>query len=79
MTVVLLQSLLDRGKVAIHNLIQRVGFIGILLCASVSGVCVSLNTVLFCLTLAGVPESSWQTLTDVLKRYILMLVQAKQN
>ncbi len=30
------QSLLDRGKVAVHDLVQRVGFAGILLCASVS-------------------------------------------
>jgi len=28
-------SVLDRGKIAVHDLVQRVGFIGILLCASI--------------------------------------------
>ena len=30
------QGLLDRGKIFVHNLVQKVGFFGILLCASVS-------------------------------------------
>jgi len=29
-------GVLDRGKIFVHNLVQRVGFFGILLCASVS-------------------------------------------
>jgi len=33
--ICVLQSILDRGKILIHNMIQKVGFIGILLCASV--------------------------------------------
>jgi len=32
----LCQGLLDRGKIFVHNLVQKVGFFGILLCASVS-------------------------------------------
>lgn len=34
-TVVLLQSILDRAKLGVHKLVKRVGFAGILLCASV--------------------------------------------
>jgi len=34
-TCMIVQSILDRGKILVHNMIQKVGFIGILLCASV--------------------------------------------
>lgn len=34
-TTVLVQSILDRAKLGVHKLVKRVGFAGILLCASV--------------------------------------------
>ena len=36
------QGVLERAKIAVHNMVQRAGFFGILLCASVSP-----HTVLF--------------------------------
>ena len=34
--VLFLQSFLEKAKLSVHNLVQKVGFFGILLCASVS-------------------------------------------
>ena len=64
------QSTLQRAKVFMHDLVQRVGFMGILLCASVSIIDLLLQRIILKQYKGMVPDVLREACdSDILERY----------